>query len=67
MEDYYPDGWFKPNKTNSVVQVQSKAWKEFKGENKYFKFDLWEDNKSIDDQCDDFILWASKYCDRVRF
>jgi hypothetical protein len=57
MEENYPDGWYAPHKTPAVVQVQSKVCRD-----KYFWFDLWEDDKSIDDQFDDFILWASKYC-----
>lgn len=63
----YKDGWYKPNTTNAIVQVQSKPCREVSDDNKYFKFDLWEDNESLDEQKDRFLMWADKYGDWDRF
>ena len=45
--------WPNPSKTPWIVQVQSKV---NKGD--YFKFDLWEDAQTLDEQKEDFLDWV---------
>ena len=46
--------WNNPSKTPWIVQYQSKVTDN---KDKYFKFDLWEDNEPLETQKDEFNAW----------